>query len=46
MPSELETDIDCAEEDCADIDVVVLEIAPILEDGVNVEVVLVEKDPV
>lgn len=46
MPSELETDIDWTEEDCAGADVVVLEIALTLEDGVNVEVVLVEKDSV
>lgn len=46
MPSELETDIDCAEDDSNDIEVVVLDVVSTVEEGVKVEVVLAKVDPV
>lgn len=46
MPSELETDIDCVEDDSNGMDVVALDIVSTLEEGTSVEVVLAIVDPV
>lgn len=46
MPSELETDIDCVEDDSNGMDVVALDVASTLEEGTSVEVVLAIVDPV
>lgn len=46
MPSELETDIDCVEDDSNGMDVVALDVVSTLEEGTSVEVVLAIVDPV
>lgn len=46
MPSELETDIDCVEDDSNGMDVVALNVVSTLEEGTSVEVVLAIVDPV
>ena len=45
MPSELETDIDCVEDDSNGMDVVALDVVSTLEEGTSVEVVLAIVDP-